>query len=271
MSTAKSRMSQATKRAASRLSKNLDKNLAAYAVAAGAAGVGLLGLAQPADAKIVYTPAHKNIGAQTFIDLNHDGINDFKLTLIRTSHCVGGCTTTGVHHGTAFNATYAFLSAFGAAKGNQIYGQGKLASALPAGVQVGPKSKFPGGNLMAEVNAASGNPEGSSGAWVGTGVGVQHRFLGLKFTIHGKTHFGWARLNVTVIPQGAHIQATLTGYAYETSPNKPIVTGKTRASEVKEDATSTSVSLPAPAPASLGLLARGASGLAALRRRDAIA
>jgi len=271
MSKAESRMSRATKRTASRVGANLDKNLRSYAVAAGAAGVGLLALAQPAEGRIVFTPAHKNIGAQTFIDLNHDGINDFKLTLIRTSHCVGGCTTTGVHHGTAFNATYAFLNAFGAAKSNQIYGQGKLASALPAGVQVGPKSKFPGGNLMAEVNAASGNPEGSSGAWVGTGVGVQHRFLGLKFTIHGKTHFGWARLNVTVIPQGAHIQATLTGYAYETIPNKPIVTGKTKAPEVKEAATSASVRVPTPAPASLGLLAQGASGLVAWRRRDAIA
>src|SRR5580692_12791728 len=100
------------KRAVARLGASLDKNLMSYAMAAGAAGVGLLALAQPADAKIVYTPAHKNIGAQTFIDLNHDGINDFKLTLIRTSHCVGGCTTTGVHHGTAFNATYAFLNAF---------------------------------------------------------------------------------------------------------------------------------------------------------------
>jgi hypothetical protein len=260
-----------TERVASRLSANLDKNLVAYAMAAGAAGVGLLALAQPADAKIVYTPAHRNIGAKTFIDLNHDGISDFKITLIRTSHCVGGCTTTGRRHGTAFNATYAFLNAFGVAQDNQIYGQGKLASALPAGVQVGPKSKFPGGNLMAEVYAASGNPEGSFGAWVGTGNGVQHKFLGLKFEIHGKTHFGWARFDVTVIPRGAHIQATLTGYAYETGANKPIITGKTRGPEGDGDATSASVSLPAPAPASLGLLARGCAGLVSWRRREVIA
>ena len=74
---------------------------------------------------------------------------------------------------------------------------------------------------MAEVNAASGNRQGSSGAWVGTGDGVQHKFLGLKFKIEGKIHFGWARFNVTVPAQGATIQATLTGYAYETIPNKP--------------------------------------------------
>src|SRR5579864_169375 len=115
MSKAELRMGLATNRAASRLSENLDKNLTAYAIAAGAAGVGLLALAQPADAKIVYTPAHKNIGAQTFIDLNHDGINDFKLILHHSSQCVGRCTTTGIHHGTAFGSTNGFLGAYGVA------------------------------------------------------------------------------------------------------------------------------------------------------------
>ena len=262
------------KRTASHLGANLDKNLMSYAVAAGAAGVGLLALAQPAEAKIVFTPAHKSIGVSTLIDLNHDGINDFKLTLVRTQHCVGGCTTTGMHHGTAFEATYAFLSAFGVTNRDQIYGQGKLASALPAGVRVGPKSKFPGGNLMAEVYAASGVNEGYKGGWVGTGrVGVQHRFLGLKFTIHGKTHFGWARLNVA-ISQGAVVQAILTGYAYETVPNKPIVTGRKKGPQAASDVgegNSVSVSVPAPAPASLGRLAQGAAGLVAWRKRDASA
>ena len=68
------------KRTASHLGANLDKNLMSYAVAAGAAGVGLLALAQPAEAKIVFTPAHKSIGVSTLIDLNHDGINDFNCT-----------------------------------------------------------------------------------------------------------------------------------------------------------------------------------------------
>jgi len=257
------------KRTASRLGANLDKNLMSYAVAAGAAGVGLLALAQPAEAKIVYTPAHTKVGSSTFIDLNHDGIHDFKLVLHHSTRCVGVCTTPGIHHGTAFGSTNAFLAAYGVASADQIYGQGKFASALPAGVRVGPKSKFPGGNRMAGAHAINGTNQSVSGPWAGTGVGVQHRFLGLKFTIHGKTHFGWARLNVT-ISQAAVIQATLTGYAYETVPNKPIVTGKTKGPEAHGDATFASVSVPTPAPASLGLLAQGASGLVAWRKRDAI-
>jgi hypothetical protein len=258
------------KRTAAHLGATLDKNLMSYAMAAGAAGVGLLALAQPAEAKIVYTPAHKNIGAKTFIDLNHDGINDFKVTLVRTSHCEGGCTTSGARHGTAFQVTYARLSVFGAAKDNQVYGQGKLASALPAGVRVGPKGKFPGGNVMATINAISGNTEGHSGAWAGAGTGVQRRFLGLKFKIHGETHFGWARFNVT-LSQKATIHATLTGYAYETVANKAIVTGRTKGPEGDESTTSASVGVPPPVPASLALLAQGSAGLVAWRRRDDIA
>jgi hypothetical protein len=67
----------------------------------------------------------------------------------------------------------------------------------------------------------------------------------LKFTIHGKTHYGWARLNVAV-SAGAHVDATLTGYAYETIANEAIVTGKKHGPDN------------ASQPATLGQLARGA-------------
>jgi hypothetical protein len=50
-----------------------------YALAATAAGLGVLALAQPAEGKIVYTPTH--IVVSTFgdvpLDLNHDGIGGF--------------------------------------------------------------------------------------------------------------------------------------------------------------------------------------------------
>lgn len=66
------------KRAQTRLAPKLDKHLLAYATAASAAGVGLL--AQPAEAKIVYTAAHTTIqgnGGNLNLDLNNDGIADF--------------------------------------------------------------------------------------------------------------------------------------------------------------------------------------------------
>jgi hypothetical protein len=62
------------------LSESISRYLNMYALAAGAGGVGLLGSAQPAKAKIVYTPAHVTISGKIPLDLNHDGITDFTLS-----------------------------------------------------------------------------------------------------------------------------------------------------------------------------------------------
>jgi hypothetical protein len=79
---------------------------------------------------------------------------------------------------------------------------------------------------MAGVLSATFRSSGQFGKW----VNVNNRYLGFRFGIHGKTHYKWARLNVTV--NGKVITGTLTGYAYETIPNKPIITGKTKGPDV---------------------------------------
>jgi hypothetical protein len=61
------------------LPESLHQQLNMYALAAGAAGVGVLALAQPADAKIVYTPAHKHLPHNKLFYL--DGVDDFKFAL----------------------------------------------------------------------------------------------------------------------------------------------------------------------------------------------
>ena len=64
-----------------KLSEAAVRRLNSYALVAGAAGVGML--AQPAEAKIVYTPAHLKIVSNPTgiynLDLNHDGVNDFAI------------------------------------------------------------------------------------------------------------------------------------------------------------------------------------------------
>jgi hypothetical protein len=52
-----------------------------YALAASAAGVSVLALVQPSEAKIVYTKANMHIGpnATLYLDLNHDNVADFDL------------------------------------------------------------------------------------------------------------------------------------------------------------------------------------------------
>jgi hypothetical protein len=71
-------------RRTAKLSKSVCRQLNSYALAASAAGVGMLALAQPAEAKIVYTPAHIAVPINTFLplDLNHDGVNDLSFTIL---------------------------------------------------------------------------------------------------------------------------------------------------------------------------------------------
>jgi hypothetical protein len=71
-------------------------------------------------------------------------------------------------------------------------------------------------------------------------------------------------LNVTC--SGLHVVATLTGYAYETVPNKPIIAGQTKGSA--ETSVGPDAALTAPAP--LGLLALGSHGLSIWRREESV-
>ena len=68
-------------RGISQISSSLDKHLSLYTLAASAAGVGLLALAQPTEAEVVYTPTHVTLksGTSYFLDINNDGTPDFQL------------------------------------------------------------------------------------------------------------------------------------------------------------------------------------------------
>ena len=76
-----------------RLAGKLDKNLVTYALAASAAGVGLMALTQSAEAKVVATSAHIVVpinGGVVQFDVNGDGIPDFGLSageFVDTSCC----------------------------------------------------------------------------------------------------------------------------------------------------------------------------------------
>jgi hypothetical protein len=239
-------------------SEPLQQRLNAYALAASAAGVGMLALAQPAEAKIVYTPAHVAIGRdhKVVLDLNHDRKIDFTFqeTLL---------TTTSV-----FEAHSLILSVLPARRANEIWGMKHHASALPAGIRVGAKGRFSYAKKSMAVDIYQ-DGTGGSGTCGGMWNNVKNRYLGFKFTINGKTHFGWARLNVTCTTtfENHQINALLTGYAYETIPNKPITTGKTKGSD-DDSLTLTPAALTTPQPATLGTLAMGSPGLSIWRRKE---
>jgi len=223
-----------------RLNPRLDKSLAAYMLAAGAAGVSLLA-AQSAEAEIVYTPAHTTIGPRTsfLLDLNNDGVNDFLLSNWQYGHA-------------------SHLGIGQQAPANGVLGHG---AALPAGVRIGPKGAFAGYASMAFQSSRSGTISFYDGPW----KDAHNRYLGLKFSVNGETHYGWARL--TVSAKGG-IVATLTGYAYETVPNRPILAGKTSGPEVSSAINPEELLAPSHQSATLGRLARGSDALAIWRRDE---
>jgi hypothetical protein len=225
------------------LEETCHKRLLAYALAASATGVGVLATTPPARAEIVYTPANTKLtNGPLFIDLNHDGINDFVLSdypsFVKDRRLAGrGLAPQNGLLGYPSGSSYPAL-------------------ALKFGAGIGRRSAFwryPG--LMANVAATFGTVV--SGPW----ANVSDRFLGLKFDINGQTHYGWARLSVKAGVRGGSsgITALLLGYAYETVPNKPIHAGQT--------GPNFDTSAPTPEPGTLGALALGSEGLAYWRKK----
>ena len=110
-----------------------------------------------------------------------------------------------------------------------------------------------------ELNPA-GLSSSTQGKWDNLGP---DRFLGVKFAIHGETHYGWIRVTLNVAKVNG-VSGTITAYAYETVANKKIKAGcfdRNDHLEQQEEA-GTDIS------ASLGMLALGTPGLEIWRRAE---
>jgi hypothetical protein len=237
------RRSRPSESASVGLSESFQLRLTAYATAAAAAGVGLLTATPPAEAEIVFTSAHTTFTSGTvFIDLNHDGINDFYLSIYN------------------FDRGDRRLAARGLAGANQVQGyilSGYPPLALRAGQRIGSRDSFfsleaPAANVAATFGTVVSGPFANAGI----------RFLGLRFKINSEVHFGWAALNVKAHGHNhvPHIEATLLGYAYETVAGQGLLAGQTAANFYKSERV--------PRFGTLGMLALGAPALNLWRRED---
>lgn len=237
-----------------RLAPTIDKQLFAYAAAATAAGVGLFAAPQSAEAKIVYTSANVTIPLNTTfaLDLNNDGIADFDFYFF-TYGPRKPLAPLGYHQDQ--------LALQPAKAGNEVWGIAsskgvECAAALPPGVTVGPNVDFQANPVLL---GGSGGSAYSTGFACNFERKARGAFLGLKFVIDGQTHYGWAHVSGVY-----HNAATLNGYAYETIPNKPILTGKAHG-----PISTASSQIPLQIePATLGLLARGSHALPLWRRPE---
>ncbi len=102
------------------------------------------------------------------------------------------------------------------------------------------------------VNPDDGGGPTSYGAWIG---GVLEKFLGIRFAFGGSEHLGFVQLSVDA-RDGADgpFAATISGFGY----NDAAVTAARGAELITRNV---------PEPSPLGMLALGAAGVCAFRRR----
>jgi hypothetical protein len=240
------------------LSPPLHHRLNAYTLAASAAGVSLLALAQPSEAEVVYTPAHGLVTrhGSYALDLNNDGVVDFTIADI-DMHFDGGSLQS--------------LAAVPAEKGDGVM-CGRCASrfayaeALVQGDAIAKGFSFMSGQApMANAYLISGG-SGQSSYFSLPFANVNHRYLGLRLQLPDGIHFGWARLNVQFVYDSFETRtwvARITGYAYETIPGKLI-----KAGQISEDEASVLPDSVGKARLALGALALGFIGIPIWRREE---
>jgi hypothetical protein len=218
--------------------------------------VSALALSSPAEAKIVYTPAHHIIREHTSyqLDLNRDKKIDFTIT--------NSVSCTDVCNYSLFQVPAKGNDEIGYYRGSARILEG---SALRRGTRIGPSAKFHNGRarMLLVIEGCVSTICYVSGPW----ANVQHRYLGLRFKINGQTHYGWARLSAEI--SELKIVPTLTGYAYETIPNKSIIAGATKGpDDISVEEPDATVTMPTRGPATLGVFALGSPGLPIWRREE---
>jgi hypothetical protein len=224
-----------------RVAHALRVHLLPHAVAIGLMGLGLAVVASPIQASIIYTPAEIAVAqhTSTYLNLNHDDMVDV------TFQIPAGCSM-----GTCGALLYAEGEVSGPLGTNLIQ-----AGALMAGARIGPGEPMRSDQEMVSVGDCPypSHPmcEGDSSPYVeGPWANVTDRYLGVRAQIfdwehdRGSWHYGWVRLDVSVgfrLNEPPDIQATITGYALNLEPDKPIAAGQTTA--VPEPSTVSSAAL----------------------------
>ena len=248
-----------------RLPEGLEKRLAAYGAMAVAAA---LGGSNPANASVISWPGG---GATTVVNSS--------VTFNMITGAVG--TTDPGNHFALRQLSYtssASARADGLVAGFGFLQAGGLPLKLAGGVGIGAGGLFQSIGILARnfrtlnaiytttttsYGATNRNPNGFTtttgflGNWQNGNLGAGRGFLGLKFLIAGQTHFGWADITV-----GNGYAVTLHGFAYEACADQSILSGATTGGATCDTGQT-------PEPHSAALLALGAAGILAYRRRKA--
>jgi hypothetical protein len=191
--------------APSERSEPVRERLNRFAIAAVLAAVGVLALAWPVEAKVVYTPVDATILGNGYIkiDLNHDKIADFVI------HSVSKVFVCGNRGG-----LMGFTNIIPKTGDGVVVSNLNVAELLASGIAIGAGADFYKAHaVVTQFVICSGGTYSAGG------------YLGLEFQINGQTHYGWAQVNI--FAAGQRMRTTLVDFAYETTPGQAIKTGQT--------------------------------------------
>ena len=247
-------------------SNNFNRQIAQYSLVSAVAGVSMLALAQPAAGEVLVTKktipiplTPVGVREPVKISMANNGNNDFSFEL--NSYTVNSFLERG-------------LTLEGATPRNRVIAMGDLntyAAPLSRGGKIGGTYANFGSSLLVEASVSFAGSRYFRGFW---GKNSKNQYLGVRFLINGKPHYGWIRLSVTTStqPHGPFMSATITGYAYETVPNKAILAGVRAGIAAVTANPKAEVQSPRghenqDGP-SLGMLALGADGMPLWRRKE---
>ena len=216
----------------SKLPPRIDRQLNGYCVAASAAGVALLACALPAEARVICRKTSDSLlGTQT-IPFNPANEKFPPFNLAQTFS-----RFSSSKYGTYYGNRAFFTPNTQAA--NDLLASNGLPAALTKGAVIGSKGKFGKGNsygmLFTYGQIFGGTVNHHRGNFPLTKVG----YLGFKFSISGKSHFGWARLRVDV--KKPQTTTKLLSFGYETIAGKAV---RARACTTVEESTAGDLNTP---------------------------
>lgn len=262
------------------LSESLSRRLGNYALAATAAGVATIACTMPAEGAPVCQRISSNLFNTASYPVNPAGQFAAPFNVAQTTYTYFH-STTGISHFSWWNRGFFTPNS---ANAKLLLGSQSLPANLATGASIGPGGNFGKGTSYGLLFTYG------SGTWFDRGHGTlkKHRgnfnlqqanYVGFEFDKAGEVHYGWARLQVNLIPANGYFteymksETRVLGFGYETEANVPIAAGgcsgdpaqsadltprgNNLANENPVDASS--------APPMLGLLAQGSRGLRLIR------
>jgi hypothetical protein len=264
------------------LPEHLNCRLSSYALAATAAGVTTLAFVMPAEG----APVCKTVS----INLFHTATNPINpgtqrippFNLAQTTYTYYPITTG---RGLSWWNRGFFTPNTAGAK--LLLGSQSLPADVASGASIGPKGNFGKGasyGLMFTYGRGTiqDRANGTLLKHRGNFNLQQENYIGFEFLQAGQAHFGWARLNVKLMPEYRYFtnielsEVQLLAYGYETIANTAIAAGACSGDAARntdpvgpaDSAEQEKIDLLSANPGSLGMLALGSEGLAMQRNKN---